>query len=121
MAESLASVSSTVGYIGLGSAGYPMAANLVRSGLKLLVRDANQENVKRFQAEFPGTKVAADPQAFQDASVEVVVTMLPDGNIVRQVLLGDEGIAKYLHRGTVFLGSSKSKCRDPLRKDLMRC
>lgn len=49
----------TVGYIGLGNAGYPMAANLPRAGFHVIVRDADPSPEEKFVKEFPGSEVAA--------------------------------------------------------------
>jgi 3-hydroxyisobutyrate dehydrogenase-like beta-hydroxyacid dehydrogenase len=88
----------TVGYIGLGKAGASMAANLPRAGFKLIVRDADPEREKRFASENKNTTVADhEPEGFGEA--EVIVTMLPQGKVVREVLLGENGIAKGLKKG----------------------
>lgn len=101
----------TVGYIGLGNAGYPLASTLARAGYSLVVRDADPERAKRFAQEHNNAKAANDsPDAFSD--VDVLVTMLPNGEIVRSVLLGssDEpgGMARQLKDGAVIVDTSSS-------------
>lgn len=88
-----------MGYIGLGNAGYPMAANLPKAGFKVIVRDVDQEREKKFVKEFPdAAKIAGESEdAFKE--VDVLVTMLPHGKVVREVLLGKEGVAKGLKPG----------------------
>ena len=87
-----------VGYIGLGSAGYSMAACLAKKGYNLTVRDADPSPASRFVRQYPQCRVAAPgPEAFQEC--DVVITMLPNGDVVREVLLGENGIAKYLQPG----------------------
>src|SRR5262249_36647870 len=77
-----------VGLVGLGMMGWPMARNLVTAGYEVVVRDADPERQERFVAEHGG--VAADsPAAFGDTGV--VVTMLPDDKVVRDVVLSWEG------------------------------
>jgi 3-hydroxyisobutyrate dehydrogenase-like beta-hydroxyacid dehydrogenase len=98
----------TVGYIGLGHAGWPMAANVGAAGYRLVVRDADAARARAFADEH-GATVADGPDAFADA--EVIVTMLPNGDVVREVLLGEEGIAGALAPGTVVIDTSSS---DPL-------
>jgi 3-hydroxyisobutyrate dehydrogenase-like beta-hydroxyacid dehydrogenase len=88
-----------VGYIGLGSAGYPMAAHLARSGFKLLVQDANPDAPRRFSQEFRDSLIANSSESFRNHDIDVVVTMLPDGNTVREVLFGEQGVAKWLQEG----------------------
>lgn len=73
----------TVGYIGLGNAGASMASNIPRAGFKLIVRDADPAREKKFAAENPNTTVAEQgPSGFKDC--DVVVTMLPQGKVVRR-------------------------------------
>ncbi|WP_283135236.1 NAD(P)-dependent oxidoreductase [Rhizohabitans arisaemae] len=97
----------SVGFIGLGNMGRLMAANLARSGRKLVVRDTDAERQNAFAIEFDA--VAGDtPAAF--AEVEAVVTMLPNGKAVREAVL-DSGVATALRRDAVVIDSSSS---DPL-------
>jgi 3-hydroxyisobutyrate dehydrogenase len=98
-----------VGFVGLGKMGWPMARNLARAGFDLVVRDANAELQERFAAEHGGT-AAARPEAF--VGCQVVVTMLPDDRVVRDVLLDWEGgIASALAPGAVVVDMSSSNPR----------
>lgn len=109
----------TVGYIGLGKAGASMASNLPRAGFKLLVRDADPQREKSFASANPNTSVAArGPEAFKD--VDILVTMLPQGKVVREVVLGTDGIAAHLKKGTIVIDTSSSSPYDTrsLGKDL---
>jgi 3-hydroxyisobutyrate dehydrogenase len=96
-----------VGFVGLGNMGWPMAANLARAGFGLVVRDADASRQERFAAEF--RCAAADaPDAF--AGVDALVTMLPTGRIVREVLLEwMGGIGRVLKRGAVVVDMSSSE------------
>ncbi len=88
----------TVGFIGLGKAGASMAANLPRAGFRLIVRDADPAREKKFAEENADTVVAGGgADAFRDC--DVVITMLPQGKVVREVVLGENGIAKGLKPG----------------------
>jgi 3-hydroxyisobutyrate dehydrogenase len=78
-----------VGFIGLGAMGGPMAKRLAAAGYKLHVFDANADSVARFRAETP-CEAPKTLKALGEAAA-VVITMLPDGKIVRKVLLGDGG------------------------------
>ena len=73
-----------IGFIGLGNMGAPMARRLVDAGYELVVTDAVPEAVERFAA---GSKCerAASPQSIGERC-RVVITMLPNGQIVREVL-----------------------------------
>ena len=78
-----------IGFIGLGNMGAPMARRLAAAGYRLSVADAVPAAVERFRAQ-----VTCDaPATLQDlgATCRIVITMLPDGHVVRKVLMGDAG------------------------------
>ncbi|OAP58654.1 hypothetical protein AYL99_07744 [Fonsecaea erecta] len=109
----------TVGYIGLGKAGASMASNLPRAGFRLVVRDADPEREQKFAQENPNTSVAEKgAEGFKDC--DVIVTMLPQGKVVREVILGEDGIAKGLKPGAIIVDTSSSSPFDTqsLGKDL---
>ncbi|CAH0027798.1 unnamed protein product [Clonostachys rhizophaga] len=86
-----------VGYIGLGLAGGPLAQNVAQKGYKTIVRDANKECQEQFvkdNASLPVESASDEPDAFKDA--DIIITMVPNGHIVRDILLGDKGIAPHL-------------------------
>jgi len=88
----------TVGYIGLGNAGFSMASNLPKAGYRLVVHDADESRAKRAATEWQNT-TASMGKATAFADCEVIITMLPHGKIVREVLLGENGIASDLKAG----------------------
>lgn len=97
---------ASIGFVGLGNMGYPMARRLAQAGYKLTVADLNAEALKKFCAE-TGSSAAANLKQLGQAS-DVVITMLPEGKAVRKVLLGDEGIASGLKPGAVVIDMSSS-------------
>ena len=102
----------TVGFVGLGNMGWPMAANLHAAGFSLVVRDADAARQARFAAEHQDALTADSPAAF--AVADLVVTMLPNGGIVRDALLG-WGIATVLAPGALVVEMSSSDPSDTLR------
>lgn len=94
-----------VGYIGLGHAGYPMASCLAKKGYTLIIHDADRSPAERFVQEYPECRIADRIGAgdtlgnnpFQECSI--LITMLPNGTIVRDVLLGENGVATGLKPG----------------------
>lgn len=97
----------TVGYIGLGNAGFSMASNLPKAGYQLIVHDADESKAQKAASEWPNTTASkGEPAAFADC--EVIITMLPQGKIVREVLLGSKGIASALKPGTIIVDTSSS-------------
>ncbi len=80
-----------VGFVGLGHMGWPMARHLSRGGAELSLYDALPGRAQAFAGEFGG-QAASDLAALAGASV-VVITMLPNGDAVRDVALGTTGRA----------------------------
>jgi 3-hydroxyisobutyrate dehydrogenase-like beta-hydroxyacid dehydrogenase len=57
-------------------------------------------------SESGGRGCGGDPAAL--AGVEVLITMLPDGQVVRDALLGKDRIASRLEPGTIIVDTSSS-------------
>ena len=86
-----------IGLIGLGIMGKPMAKNLLKAGYTdLLVSDLNQAAVDEVVAA--GATAATQPEI--GASCDVVLTMLPNSPQVKQVMLGEDGVAAHMRPGT---------------------
>jgi 3-hydroxyisobutyrate dehydrogenase-like beta-hydroxyacid dehydrogenase len=94
-----------VAFLGLGIMGSRMAANLARSGFELTVWNRTRSTAESFCAEHSGVRIAESP-ADAGADAELVVTMVVDGDQVRQVLLGAQGAATAAAPGTLFLDCS---------------
>ncbi|MFV8835764.1 3-hydroxyisobutyrate dehydrogenase [Aquisalimonas sp.] len=94
---------ATIGFIGLGNMGGPMAANLVKAGHAVRVFDLSKEAVQRLEgAGATGCASAAEAAT----GVEIVVTMLPAGRHVRELYLGEGGLLATAARGTLLVDSS---------------
>lgn len=90
------------GFIGLGIMGKPMAKNLCKGNVQLLVSDLNKSAVKELVeagAEEASTKEIGE-------ACDVVFTILPNGAIVQQVLFGENGVAAYMNAGAVLCDMS---------------
>lgn len=84
---------AAVAFIGLGQMGSPMASNLLKQGHQLSVFDVNPDAVQRLVEK--GAQPASSPaQAVEGA--EFVITMLPNGDLVRSVLFGAQGVCEAL-------------------------
>ena len=103
---------STIGFIGLGNMGYPMAKRLCEAGFKLVVADLNQDTVNRFCSE--NGALAATNLADLGRQSRVVITMLPDGKAVRNVLMAADGVVSGLQNGSVLLDMSSCSPVDTL-------
>jgi 4-hydroxybutyrate dehydrogenase/sulfolactaldehyde 3-reductase len=93
----------TIGFIGLGNMGRPMASNLCRKGRRLIVHDLNPVPVRAL-AEL-GAAVA-DDVAGVAARSDVVFTMLPTSESVDAVMAGASGVLLTARPGTVVVDMS---------------
>ncbi|MCD8777668.1 NAD(P)-binding domain-containing protein [Mammaliicoccus sciuri] len=75
-----------IGFVGLGIMGKPMVKNLIKANKDVLVNDLNKEAEKEVTAL--GAKVVSIEEMARDA--EVMITMLPNGAIVKSVLYSGE-------------------------------
>jgi 3-hydroxyisobutyrate dehydrogenase len=92
-----------IGFIGLGNMGLPMAQNLLKAGHPVSGFDVSTEATERLAAG-GGTRTTSIADACKDA--EVVITMLPAGDQVREVYLGHDGVLAAVVPGTLLIDSS---------------
>ena len=93
----------TVGFIGLGIMGKPMAANLLRAGFPLIVLNRSRGPVDELVALGAQSGTSARDVA---ARADVVITMLPDSPDVEAVALGPDGIAAGIRPGSLWIDMS---------------
>jgi 3-hydroxyisobutyrate dehydrogenase len=98
-----------VGFVGIGNMGWPMARNLAAAGFSVSVYDAVPGRAARFAAECGGA--AGETLSVLARDADVVVTMLPSGRDVREVVTAGGGLAAVMRSGTVLVDMSSS---DPL-------
>lgn len=96
-------MAETVGFIGLGLMGRPMALHLVNAGIPLVVHNRSRGAVDALVAA--GARAASTPAEVAAAATRIV-TMLPDGPDVAAVLEGDDGILSAMAPGTIVIDSS---------------
>jgi 3-hydroxyisobutyrate dehydrogenase len=92
-----------IGFIGLGNMGLPMAINLIKAGHQVEGVDINPGAVERLKSA-GGTPVETAKSAA--ARCDVVITMLPAGQHVRETYLGPNGIIENANAGTLLIDSS---------------
>lgn len=93
----------TIGFIGLGHMGGPMAQNLIKAGHRLKVFDLVPEAL---EAAVKAGATAVESAAQAVAGVDVVITMLPASRHVEGLYLGDTGLLKTIAKGTLVLECS---------------
>jgi 2-hydroxy-3-oxopropionate reductase len=93
----------TIGFVGLGIMGRPMAHNLLKAGFPLVVHNRHQEVTDEFLA----AGARADSQLREIAAAcAVVITMLPGPAQVEEVLVGPGGVIEGAHAGLVVIDMS---------------
>jgi 2-hydroxy-3-oxopropionate reductase len=94
---------TTVGFIGLGIMGAPMARNLLKAGYDVI--GYNRSPDKAEQLVSAGGRRATDV-AEAVSRADTVVTMLPDSPDVEAVVLGPEGVFSHARPGTLYIDTS---------------
>jgi 2-hydroxy-3-oxopropionate reductase len=96
-------MTSTVGFIGHGLMGKPMALNLLKKGFPVVAHSRSRGPVD--EAVAAGATAAGSPaEVARQASI--IITMLPDGPDVAKVLEADAGVFSAMSKGTVIVDSS---------------
>lgn len=94
---------TTIGFIGLGTMGSPMAANLLRKGFSVAVY--NRTPGKAEELLKLGASAASSPLEAA-AQVNVVVTIISNDSAVEEVYYGEQGILAGLKPGSTVIDSS---------------
>jgi len=94
---------ATIGFIGLGNMGLPMAQNLVKSGHVVAGFDLSEYAAERLAV---GGGRRANSLLEACANAEIVITMLPAGEQVRDVYLGPQGVLAAAAPRTLLIDSS---------------
>src|SRR5580658_1041375 len=93
----------TIGFIGTGVMGKPMASNLLRAGYSLGIVSRHPEKEAPLIAE--GAVTTASVQELARRS-DAIILMLPDTSTVEQVLFGDGGVALGVRMGSTVIDMS---------------
>jgi 2-hydroxy-3-oxopropionate reductase len=93
----------TVGFIGLGIMGKPMARNLMKAGYSLVVHNRSRAAVDELSREGAQTALSSQEVA---ARSEVIITMLPDSPDVDLVYAGEQGVFAGAKPGILLIDMS---------------
>jgi 2-hydroxy-3-oxopropionate reductase len=94
-------MADTVGFIGLGIMGKPMAENLIEAGYDLVAYNRTREKAE----ELGGATVAETPKEVAEQS-NIIITMLPDSPQVEEVLAGEDGVLEGVQEGALVVDMS---------------
>ena len=92
-----------IGFIGLGIMGKPMARNLLKAGHELVVIDVIQANVDLIVEA--GAKAAASSKEVAE-QCSLIITMVPNGPQVKEVVMGPGGVLEGAKAGTTVIDMS---------------
>ena len=96
----------TIGYIGLGLMGKPMARNILKAGYPLVVHNRSQQAVEELVAE--GAQRADSPKEVAEKA-DFVFTNLPDSPDVELVMFGPQGLIDGVREGMILIDNSTIK------------
>ena len=92
-----------IGFIGLGIMGKPMVRNILKAGYReVLVWNRSPKSMEEVVAD---GAIASTPREIGE-TCDVVITMLPNSPQVKEVMLGETGVAAYMKPGAVFIDCS---------------
>ena len=91
-----------VGFIGLGIMGSPMAKNMLKAGVELVVADLNKEAVADVVAA--GAREASYAEIGEQC--ERIIIMVPSGTVTKSVLFDEGGVASTVKAGTIICDMS---------------
>ncbi len=93
----------TVGFIGLGIMGLPMARNLLKAGYPVVAY--NRTSSKTEELAEDGATTAASPREVAE-SASVIITMVTDSPDVEEVVLGRNGVLEGIQSNAVLIDMS---------------
>src|SRR3989475_10251092 len=96
-------MAQTIGFIGLGIMGRPMAKNLIKAGYPVVVHSRSRGPVDDLVKS--AARVASSPSEVA-AQCDVLIAMLPNSPDVEQVALGKDGIIEGAKAGLIFVDMS---------------
>jgi 2-hydroxy-3-oxopropionate reductase len=94
---------ATIGFIGLGIMGRPMAKNLMKAGHTVIAYGRTRAKVDALVSD---GALAGTSNSDVGARAEMVITMLPDGPEVEEVVLGKDGVLEGAKAGTLIIDMS---------------
>jgi 3-hydroxyisobutyrate dehydrogenase len=96
----------TIAFVGVGNMGVPIAAQLAAKGFTLALYDRREDAARAFATAHGGRAATSLADAARDA--DAAITILPDDTAVREVVLGEGGLAQSLTPGTTVIDMGTS-------------
>ncbi|HEX2543026.1 MAG TPA: NAD(P)-dependent oxidoreductase [Caldimonas sp.] len=102
------SAKASLGFIGLGVMGRPMVSHLAAAGHPVTLHDRVAGLAEDIARTLAGARVAPSPAALA-AQSDMVITMVPNGAVVRDLIVGPGGLLEGLQPGSLLLDTSSSE------------
>ena len=102
-----------IGFLGLGTMGSRMAANVARAGFPLAVWTHTPGKAERWASEHDASACATPAEVAQAS--DIVVSMVVDGEQVSEILLGEHGVIEAARAGLLCVDSSTISPTDTRR------
>lgn len=99
---------TSLGFLGLGVMGGPMARNVIKAGYPVTGFDVDPKRMEPFVKA--GGKAAASAAEVGRAS-EIVLLSLPTGDVVREVVMGEGGLAAVMKPGSAIVDLSTTEAK----------
>ncbi|HEY5465486.1 MAG TPA: NAD(P)-dependent oxidoreductase [Clostridia bacterium] len=115
-------MNKTIGFIGLGNMGKPMAQNLIKAGFELIVFDLSKKAMDELCAA--GAKIADSVKSTAEAS-DILITILPADKEILEVYTKEDGVINHIRNGSICIEMTSAlgdtvKEIDRLSKDLRK-
>jgi len=101
--NSITAETNNLGFIGIGYMGRPIAQRLLEAGFKVTVYDRDRSKANEL-VRFGGK--VADNVAALSSTCDVVLTSLPNDEVVLDVYKGPDGVFANAHRGSLVIDTS---------------
>lgn len=98
-----------VGFLGLGVMGTPMVGHIHKGGYAVTVHDLDMDAARKLVAQLGENASAVDTPREMAQKSDIVITMLPNGEVVKQVVFGEDGLAAGFKPGSLLLDTSSSE------------
>lgn len=98
----------SLGFVGLGVMGRPMASHLAAAGYPMTLYDVVPGRAQELAATLAGASAATTPAELATRA-DIVVTMVPNGAVVQALVEGADGLLRGLRPGTLLLDTSSSE------------
>lgn len=94
----------TLGWVGVGNMGGPMVCRLRQAGYRVDVCGSGRRDISPFCTE-TGACLKRSPREVAEGA-DVIFSMIPNGEILQQIIVGEEGLAKTDFTGKLLVDMS---------------